>query len=961
MNEFQVVEFESNAEALRRPSNSGQLLRGSDPLLPLRPQHSACGSRGVSKDTLLPVRPQHSAGGSRGFSAFSTSLCADSDTAFSVSPKRRPGTGRFNAEELSCFKRIPTPSPFCIRKVEAMNSETGLMKAKSEGSLHSLPSVSRRFKLDELSQFGKVYHGTETVFQERKVEFLPMEDKLAHVLERIYPRSPWLPSVVVEEEQEQDRKGSRKHLRRTASHKSFTSEGSASVHAPEPEVKPLTASQLTRNDPLSPRPAMTRSHQILPPKPPDSKEHGHHSRHSYTKANRRLLQFRQKILDRFSTMQSAFESFAADGNLNAQGELSRRDFSRFLSRHFTGLARDEHDRIFDFLDNDKSGSLSMEEFHIAIEAASPVKNLEDLRRKWISLGYPTMRSALMMMDLGKHPSRRYALPEFGALLGRVGVEDPGEHENVFSAIYDPTSRFTGTVTLEMLAAGMASVSPSLLLEEVRDKLIKAHGDLAKAFSAIDQDQGETLELSEFMKVCMTTCRLSSYESSKAFRLIDMSHSRKINRKEFLSALALSEPNLYLEEIRRKVRQRFRSIREAMRCASLEDEELRAAMESLGEAKPPVGRSSSPQHTPSATPAVGGRRKSVLTLSEAACLSPAVSPQKSSRHSHMTAMTTAMGNLVSQFQDSGEGVTDVMLQTPDDFQSMLAQTELTAADIKVLFDLADLDKDGTLSPFEFERGIRIFAPGCAIEDLRLAAIGKYPSVIDAFSSISQELRETLLDGNGMLELLTDLDLVTDDVQADTIIDVVECHKDGGITVSELMAALQAGAPGTQTKLSPEQIDARAKQQVKWQLAPFHRSATDLRACVREKLDSEDDHRGMSMWELTTKPEKHPGGLEETLGKDGQKEQDKKKKGSLSPKPVAVHWPTRQSSDKVCKLIRSVSNGDPHHAVPIIDKMQGYFATAGDALCSNEGLLTAQHSRFQDHDKCRQHYAALSKSA
>ncbi|CAE7762013.1 AP1M1, partial [Symbiodinium pilosum] len=62
---------------------------------------------------------------------------------------------------------------------------------------------------------------------------------------------------------------------------------------------------------------------------------------SLSQASRRLIHFRQRILEKFSTMKSAFEMFAQEhGPHGATKELSKKEFSRFLFRHFNGLPKE---------------------------------------------------------------------------------------------------------------------------------------------------------------------------------------------------------------------------------------------------------------------------------------------------------------------------------------------------------------------------------------------------------------------------------------------------------------------------------------------------------------------------------------------------------------------------------------------------------------------------------------------
>merc|ERR1740117_44327 len=58
--------------------------------------------------------------------------------------------------------------------------------------------------------------------------------------------------------------------------------------------------------------------------------------------------------------------------------------------------------------------------------------------------------------------------------------------------------------------------------------------------------------------------------------------------------------------------------------------------------------------------------------------------------------------------------------------------------------------------------------------------------------------------------------------------------GGLAVSELIAALHSVAPGSQVPLSPVERDAKARSEVRGKLAAFQKSATQLRADVRQPL-------------------------------------------------------------------------------------------------------------------------------
>jgi len=150
------------------------------------------------------------------------------------------------------------------------------------------------------------------------------------------------------------------------------------------------------------------------------------------------------------------------------------------------MGKDDHGQIFDFLDNDKNGHISVAEFHSAIEATAPIRTVLDLRKKWIALGYHTMWKALENMGWRRDSNEEPAhlnMHEFCKALERSGITDPSEAVPIFLAIQADSDR-SGYVTLDQLHAAIAAVSPPLLLEVVRHKFVTKFGSIEEAHAAI---------------------------------------------------------------------------------------------------------------------------------------------------------------------------------------------------------------------------------------------------------------------------------------------------------------------------------------------------------------------------------------------------------------------------------------------------------------------------------------------
>jgi len=805
------------------------------------------------------------------------------------------------------------------QKLEVFWQTTGnFKKVRSEGTLQKMTQKGEFLRQDQAAQERDQEQPIKS--EPEKTAPLPYEEMTATLLDEIFPCRP--PSREKEDETKLRSKVARK----------------AASNLPEPtnHANDNGASFATGN-------------KVLPA------------------GSRRLVQFRQKILEKFSTMKSAFETYASEhGPHGSSKELSKKEFTRFLVRQFAGLPKEEHGKIFEFLDHDKNGFVSLEEFHTAIEAAAPVKSLEDLRRKWVALGYPSMRQALLNMDLNKDPGRSFTVQEFGSLLSRVGVEDEIEHQNLFSAIRDPHS-WNQTVTLEMLAAAMSAISPSLLLEDLRDKILKRFGSLSNCFAALDMDQGESLDIGEFIRYAVPAWKLTTHEAAKAFRLIDVDGSLQISKDEFVTALTLSEPNLYLDEIRRKCRQRFRGMRGLL---NPESEELQT--DELAAPPPNVEIAASRKTSLYGRASVG---QETSESGDAASRSESRRASWIVRHAGL-GLEKAQNFLKDLVKDQENK--DDEGRTPEEYQELLNQVQLSEQDTKALFNLMDVNRDGKLSTTEFEHGVRLFAPSTALEDLRLACITKYGGIPEAFASLRSEQREAYLDFFQLKKLLEDLN-IWDESTGDLrlIMDIVESHRDGGTSICELMAALQAGQTGTQVRLPPDQRDAKARQQVKWQMAPFHRCANELRASVREKPRGKGEERA----EWLDGRSKEALKAKQDLKKESHNMVQKFKRDKSLPALRRVEggsqdpsWagPAKSGEEMSCnsipwgpfrnsytKVALSLQDLDEKESGPLMTSIHQYYSTAGETVTSREGILCSPHSRYKQFKSCSHHYKLLTR--
>jgi len=518
-------------------------------------------------------------------------------------PPCRPGTGRFSQEEMRCFKRSPTPSSQCDAKHEiywqsGANGE--IRRCFSDSGLHTLPVLKGQFynhprlrgeqavRERERARARRRAERLAREKEEQKVELMPEEALTAGILDEIYPRklpprspggeerggSPTLgsgqggPGDIVttadgEEEsfqrspkQGEGKRGGLLSSRRTPNNRSGRpGTGDPSTPSAERGFGALSVGTASEK-----RGGMMQSFAST------GGGLGMNSTSASTMAKTLgtgpglVQEFRKRLLQQFSTMREAFEAFQCEWP--AGRDITKKEWRRVIGKlGFEWSTKEERDAIFDGLDLRSEGHVAMSEFQLLMEAAAPVLSLENLRRRWLASGFATMQEAIDRMEevVVNKDRERLSLQEFGEVLRNVHVHDFVEHSALFNAISIDSS---GRTTISELASAIATVSPSLVLEDIAYRLLKQAGSLEKVFDDLDVNRDKGVALPEFIAVGCRRLQLSEYECAKAFRAIDVENTGQISKVEFVSAIGLSKPSLFLEDLRLKIRQRFRSIQEA---------------------------------------------------------------------------------------------------------------------------------------------------------------------------------------------------------------------------------------------------------------------------------------------------------------------------------------------------------------------------------------------------------------
>merc|ERR1719282_765415 len=101
------------------------------------------------------------------------------------------------------------------------------------------------------------------------------------------------------------------------------------------------------------------------------------------------------MLQEYSTIVAAFDAI----NVDRSKKLDMREWCDVVSKwgHCTLF---EARVIFELMDADRDGSLTMAEFNIGIEAIAPVTSLAAVRKRLVCLGFGSMLQAVSFMDGG---------------------------------------------------------------------------------------------------------------------------------------------------------------------------------------------------------------------------------------------------------------------------------------------------------------------------------------------------------------------------------------------------------------------------------------------------------------------------------------------------------------------------------------------------------------------------------
>jgi len=163
---------------------------------------------------------------------------------------------------------------------------------------------------------------------------------------------------------------------------------------------------------------------------------------------------------------------------------------------------------------------------------------------------------------------------------------------------------------------------------------------------------------------------------------------------------------------------------------------------------------------------------------------------------------------------------------DEFVEVLEPLGLGKKNVTRLVELMGVSDHGVTIP-EFFTSAQLFAPSCALEELKTQLLQTHRSFEAAFQQVKE--RREPLKREAWKSLLKEIGAQVEG--ADRIFDFLDFRSTGVTTVSETLAALQCLQSGSHRLLSQAESKAKAKDNVGRIFEPALRFASDLKAHVK----------------------------------------------------------------------------------------------------------------------------------
>jgi len=205
---------------------------------------------------------------------------------------------------------------------------------------------------------------------------------------------------------------------------------------------------------------------------------------------------------------------------------------------------------------------------LALESRSHITSMACLRKRIILQYNSTFEAFRICMEatFGLTMMTQLTQREFVDSMKKMIDCRPEEGNRIWDLISLPSQTDTGeTKSLKSLLMHICVISPTLVIEDLRARVLEKFGSLTKLYDLIPREDSIRVNFGTFLKLAETELQLLVGEDflHRVFTFIDFEKEGYISRNQFLVFVEMAAPDFTLENFRRMVLTRYDALEEIM--------------------------------------------------------------------------------------------------------------------------------------------------------------------------------------------------------------------------------------------------------------------------------------------------------------------------------------------------------------------------------------------------------------